>query len=102
MPSRDSIDKLSKQAVRGIRKHLKSLGIEVPEVDGPSNETHLGALQELQAIEGALDGHVSKQTESRVTTWSGDTVTNSTASYPAADTMDSTSDASTSTGKKAR
>lgn len=50
-----SIDKLIGSTVREIRNALKTRGISVPEVDGPSdNDLQLRGLQELQAIAAGL------------------------------------------------
>lgn len=50
-----SIDKLIGSTVREIRSALKTRGITVPEVDGPSDDDlQLRGLQELQAIAAAL------------------------------------------------
>jgi hypothetical protein len=50
-----SIDKLIGSTVRDIRSSLKTRGITVSEVDGPSEtDMHLRGLQELQAIHAAL------------------------------------------------
>jgi hypothetical protein len=55
MARTETIHSLVMKASRGIKASLKARGITVADVEGPSDEAHLRALQELQAIHQALD-----------------------------------------------
>lgn len=61
MPSRESIQKVSRSAHSKIVKHLQSLGVNVSAIDGPSSDVELYSLQALQAVEAALDQHVNQK-----------------------------------------
>jgi hypothetical protein len=54
MPNRESIDSQLRKTLKSVRASLKERGIDVPEVDGPSDDPHLRSLQEWQALQGAL------------------------------------------------
>jgi hypothetical protein len=100
MVKRESIDALTKKSIKAVRRHLASLGIDVPAVDGPSDDTHLGSLQEWQALDAALDSHVSKQVEQRTSQSGADARGLGAVSSYSADTMDSTGESGSTTGKK--
>ena len=53
----ESIYKLARSTYTRLVKGLKELGIDVPEIDGPSTEADLFSLQALQAVETAVSAH---------------------------------------------
>lgn len=80
----ESLDKVARSTYARLVKHFKDMGVDVPEIDGPSAEAGLFGVQALQSLDAAVSAHNEKsvRTENPLQgfTVNGETVVNASGS----------------------